>query len=346
MDIPSRTIMKVLSLTVLFVAGLMLLYMARRELIWVGTAFFFAVALNPFVESVSRYMPRRDRGLAIGGVFIVVLALFAILLVSFLPPLVEQSQSLVNNLPHYADQLAHGQGFLSDLIRQYNLADRVRESQAQIVQYASTAGTQFFGILQGLFSGFIAGITIVGLTFFMLLEGPRWLDTFWNLVPRERRERGMRLAAQMYRAVTGYVHGNLLTSFIAAVTVTIMLMLVRVPYAIPLGIFVGIMDLLPLVGATIGAVVVVIVALFTSPAAAIIMGIFFLIYQQVENHVLQPIIYGRTVEISPLVVLIAVITGASVGGIIGAIVAIPVFASLQIIVKDYAQRHLVNKDED
>lgn len=342
MDIPSRTIIKVLSLTVLFGAGLWLVYIAHSQLVWIGTAFFFAVALNSYVEAVTRYMPRKSRGLAIGVVFLVVVSVFAVTISSILPPLIEQSQMLLNNLPHYTDQLAHGKGVFADLVRQYDVAARIRESQEAFAGYATSAGTQFFGILHGLFSSFIAGITIIGLTFFMLMEGPKWTETFWRLVPDDRRQHAQGLASRMYRAVTGYVNGNLLTSLIAALTVTIMLMLVRVPYAVPLGILVGILDLLPLVGATIGAVVVVLVALFTSPWAALIMTGFFLVYQQIENHLLQPIVYGKTVEISPLVVLIAVIIGSAVGGIIGAIVAIPVFASLQILIKDFTERHLLN----
>ncbi len=339
MDISTRTIIKVLSITTAFAGVLMLAYMTRHQLVWIGTAFFFAVALNPFTEYLRRYMPRRSRGAAIAAVFVAVFGVLSFLVVSFVPPLVQQSQALVNNLPHYVEELSRGEGALSTVVRNYDLVARAHESQSQIIQYASSASSQFFNIVQGLFSSVIAAVTIFGLTLFMLLEGPKWLALAWGFVPSPRRTHTKQLIEQMYRAVTGYVLGILLNGSIAAVAATIMLMILQVPYAIPLGIFVGIMDLIPMVGAPIGALVVVTVALLTSPAAAIALLIFFLVYQQIENHVLQPIIYGKTVEISPLTVLIAIIMGVSVGGIIGAVVAIPVFASLQILAKDYAGRH-------
>lgn len=340
MDIPARIIVKILLIITGFVGVLVLAFLARQELAWIGIGLFLAIALNPAVEWLRRWMPRRNRGAAIGAVFVLGLLLLVFLLVSFVPPLLEQSQLLSRNLPRYTDQLVHGHSWVSEQIRAYNLVDRVRESQDQAVSYLSSAGTQFIDILRRIFSSFVAGLTILGLTFFMLLEGPGWVEAFWTVVPRARRTHAQELAAQMYRAVTGYVNGNLLTSLAAALTTAIALAIAHVPYAIPLGIFVGIMDLLPLVGATIGAIVVLLVALFTSLPAAIGMAIFFAIYQQFENHVLQPVVYGRTVEISPLLVLVAVLVGAAIGGILGAIVAIPIFASLRILVKDYAERHL------
>lgn len=336
MDISTRTILRVLLVTSGFVGVLWIAYLARTELVWLGTAFFLAVALNPLVEWLTKHTPKHNRLLSIAMVSLLLLLVLAFIVISFVPPLVQQSTQLSRNLPAYTDQLVHGHSFVSDQIRHYNLVDRIRESQDQLLKYASTAGSQFFTIVRGVFASFLAAITILGLTFFMLLEGPGWVAAFWSAVPARQREHGQYLANQMYRAVTGYVTGNLLTSLIAALGVTIVLAILHVPYAIPLGIFVGIMDLLPLVGATLGAVVVVLVALLTSPFAALVMLVFFLIYQQVENHILQPIIYGRTVEISPLLVLISVLIGAAAGGIVGAIVAVPVFASLQIVVKDYA----------
>lgn len=340
MNISSRTIIKVLSITLIFAGVLLLAYMTRRELTWLGTAFFLAVALNPFVENVRRIMPRRHRGMAIGAVFAVVLSLFSFLIVSFVPPLIQQSEALIHNLPHYAEDMSRGNGPVANFVRDFDVADRLRESQAQILGYLSTASSQFINVVQGVFSSVIAAVTILALTFFMLLEGPRWIEALWSVVPSTRRVHARELVQKMYKAVTGYVLGLLLNGSIAALATTIVLSILHVPYAIPLGIFVGIMDLFPMVGAPIAAAIVFLVALVTSPAAGLAFLIFFLIYQQIENHVLQPIVYGRVVEISPLLVLVAIIMGVSLGGILGAIVAIPVFASLQILIKDYTSRHL------
>jgi predicted PurR-regulated permease PerM len=341
MEISSRTILRILALTAAFIALLALAYIARRPLIWIGTAFFFAVALNPAVEFFTRRMPRKNRALGAATVFFIMLGILAFLLISFIPPLIDQSASFSKQLPHYSDELINGHSFLSDQVRRFNLVTKIRQSQDQLLAGVTTAGSQAYGIARAIFSSIVAAITILVLTYFMMLEGPTWMREFWRLIPPDKRKHQQKLAAQMYKAVTGYVNGNLLTSLIAAVSVAIILTIIRVPFAIPLGIFVGIMDLLPLVGATIGAIVVIAVALFTSLTAAVIMAIFFIVYQQVENHLMQPLVYGKTVEISPLLVLIAVLVGATVGGLVGALVAIPLFASLQIVVRDYAERRII-----
>jgi predicted PurR-regulated permease PerM len=345
MNISSRTILKVLTVATVFLVIVMLIFRARHVLIWIGTAFFLAVALNPSVDFLSKYMPWRKRGFAITVVILAALGVIAFLLYSFVPPLISQSESLANNLPHYADTLVNGNGFLSKEIRHFDLVNKVRDSQSQITHYISTAGGSAYQIIKDIFSSLAAGITIIVLTIFMLLEGPRWIKIFWRTVPPKRRAHNQELVSHMYRSVSGYVNGNLLTSLIAAVTTAIMLTILGVPYAVPLGLLVAVVDLIPLVGATIAAIVVAAVAFFTSSLAGIIMIIFYLIYQQAENHVLQPIIYGKTVEMSPLTVLVAIIIGAAIAGMLGALVAIPVAASLQIIIRDYSERHFEYKED-
>jgi predicted PurR-regulated permease PerM len=340
MKISSRQIIKILSLVVLFIVGLALIYKAKDEIIWIGTAFFLAVALNPAVDGISHYMPRKSRGLAITIVALVVVAILTFLVFSFVPPLVNQTESLASNIPNYTNGLVNGHNVIADQIRHFNLVDKVRASQSQVTHYLSTAGGSFFSFLTGLFTSLTAATTILVLSIFMMLEGPKWFDAFWILIPPARRDHTKDLANHMYKAVSGYVNGNLLTSLIAAIATAVVLTIMDVPYAVPLGLLVAIADLVPLVGATIGALVVCAVAFFTSTIAGIVLVAFFLIYQQVENHVLQPIIYGKTVDVSPLTVLVAIILGAAIGGMLGALVAIPVAASLQILIRDYVEHHM------
>ena len=344
MNIQTRSVVKLLTIIFAYAVLIMVAFMARQELIWIGTAFFLAVAINPAVVYLSRVMPKKSRGLAAGSVFLLLVLLFGFLLTSLLPPLIAQSEQFVHNFPRYSDQLINGHSLLSDKIRQYNLVDRIRQSQSQLLSYATSISGSFLTIAKGLFSSFAAGITVLGLTFFMLLEGPNWIEAFWTLVPAGKRGGSRLLAAQMYDAVTGYVTGNVLTSVLAAVITAAMLAILHVHYAITLGILLGLFDFLPLVGATIGSIIVVLAALFASVPAAIVMTIFFIIYQQIENHFLQPLVYGRTVQMSPLLVLVCVLIGAGVGGIIGAIVAIPVGASLRIIFKEVTLRRQARKE--
>jgi predicted PurR-regulated permease PerM len=179
-----------------------------------------------------------------------------------------------------------------------------------------------------------ATVTIVFLTFFMLLEGHAWVERLYGLLPERSQPRWRRVGHDVYRTVGGYVTGNLLISLIAGVSITVVLLIMGVPYAVALGLLVAVLDLIPLAGATIAGVVVVGVSLLHSVPAGIVVAVFIVVYQQLENHFLQPVIYGRTVQLSPLVVLVAVLVGAALAGILGALAAIPVAGTIQVIVRD------------
>ena len=181
----------------------------------------------------------------------------------------------------------------------------------------------------------IAIVTIAFLTLFMLLEGPAWVERFYSLLPVEKQPRWRAVGYDIYRTIGGYVTGNLAISLIAGVVSTAVFLAVGVPYAVALGLLVAILDLIPLAGATIAAIVVTTVAFLDSTTSGIIILIFFVLYQQLENHVLQPVVYGRTVQLSPLAVLIAVLIGAKLAGVVGALAAIPVAGAVQVLLVDW-----------
>jgi predicted PurR-regulated permease PerM len=189
-------------------------------------------------------------------------------------------------------------------------------------------------LAKGVITIVVATITITFMTFFMLLEGPNWVERFYGLLPEQSQPRWRKVGYDIYRTVGGYVTGNLLISLIAGAATTLVLLVMGVPYAVALGLIVGILDLIPLAGATIAAILIGAVAFLHTIAAGIVVVVFFLIYQQIENHFLQPVIYGRTVQLSPLAVLIAVLIGAELAGILGALGAIPVAGAIQVILRD------------
>ena len=181
----------------------------------------------------------------------------------------------------------------------------------------------------------VAVVTIVFMTFFMLLEGPTWIERVFGLVRAEARPRWRAVGRDIYRTVGGYVTGNLLISLIAGVSTAIVLLIMGVPYWVALGLIVAILDLIPLAGATIAGIIIAIVAFLHSIPAGIVVVAFFIVYQQIENHLLQPVVYGRTVQLSPLAVLISVLIGAELAGVLGALAAIPVAGTLQVILVDF-----------
>jgi predicted PurR-regulated permease PerM len=339
MEVSSKTILRILVLTAGFVGLLYLAYLTRHEIFWLITAFSLSLALNPLVARLTPHMPKKSRSMATGVVFIIIVAALLLFAITLVPPLFAQSEKLVQDAPHITNQLLDPTTVSGRFIHRYHLVDHIKSSQDQIVTHLTSASGSLVGVVRAFFSSAISAITIVVLTFFMLSEGPAWRRRFWALVPHTYRQRNQRLAGEMYHAVTGYVLGKIIMSLTAAIPTIILLLILRVPFAISLGIIVALFDLIPLIGATLGAIIVVIVCSFVSTTAAVVMIIFFLVYQQVENHVLQPIVFGRSVAISPLLVLVAVLFGAALGSILGALIAIPLAASLQILLKDYFRVH-------
>ncbi|MDX6475748.1 MAG: hypothetical protein QOH95_1259, partial [Gaiellaceae bacterium] len=180
-----------------------------------------------------------------------------------------------------------------------------------------------------------ATVTIVFLTFFMLLEGRGWAEHGYGLFPEHAQGRARTVGHDIYRTVGGYVSGNILISVIAGVSATIVLLIMGVPYAVALGLLVAVLDLIPLAGATVAGIVIGLVAFLHSIPAGVVVVIFVVVYQQLENHFLQPVIYGRTVQLSALAVLVSVLVGAELAGILGALAAIPVAGTIQVILRDW-----------
>jgi predicted PurR-regulated permease PerM len=242
----------------------------------------------------------------------------------------------VDAVPGYVEDLTAGRGRLGFLERDYHITERVRDalSEGGASKVLGLSGTAV-AVTKGVVTAVVAVLTIAFLTFFMLLEGPKWVERLYSLLPEEKQSRWRGIGDQIYRTVGGYVTGNLLISLIAGIASTGVLTILGVPYALALGLLVAILDLIPLAGATIAAVAVSTVAFLDSVQSGIIVLIFFIVYQQLENHVLQPIVYGRTVQLSPLAVLIAVLIGAELAGVVGALAAIPVAGTIQVILVDW-----------
>jgi predicted PurR-regulated permease PerM len=325
-------------LGVLLTVGVVLyvLWISRQVISWILVALFLAVALNPAVESLQRHLVRK-RGLAVAITFVGALIAAAAVIGAFAPTAVSQGRHFSEALPGYADDLTHGRGRLGFLETKYHVVDKVRKA------VKDGGGAKFLGITgtalavtKGVLTAVVAVLTILFMTLFMLLEGPAWVQRFYGLLPERRRPRWEAIGRDIYRTIGGYVTGNLLISLIAGLTFGIVLFVLGVPYAVALGLLVALLDLIPLAGATIAAVLVTLVAFAANGVTTgIVVAVIFLIYQQVENHILQPLVYGRTVQLSPLAVLISVLIGAQVAGILGALGAIPVAGAIQVLLVDW-----------
>jgi predicted PurR-regulated permease PerM len=327
-----RTALSVTATLIAVFVVLYLLWLTRQVIVWLLIAIFLAIALDPLVAWFQRH-GLASRGLAVLAAIIVVLAALVGIGLLLLPPLVTQIDDLTTTLPKYVDDLTSGRGPLGFLERDYHVVERVKERVE-----SGGAGGLVVGIAGGaldvaasLLTAIAAIATITVMVIFLLLGGPRWVEAFFDMLPDEHRDRWRAVGGDLYRSVGGYVRGNLAISLIAGISAAAVLLILGVPYALALALVIALLDLVPLVGATIGAALVLAVVAFHSPTAAVVWLIFAIVYQQVENHLLQPVVYGKMVLLPPLAVLVAVLVGAKLGGVIGALGAIPVASAIQIV---------------
>jgi predicted PurR-regulated permease PerM len=330
-----RTVLSLLATIVAVAVVLEVIWIARHVLTWILISLFLALALNPAVEWLQRHGIKR-RGSAAAITYLLAIAFIVGIGVTFVPTLVNQVNDFVQKLPDYVDDITRGRGRLGFLETKYHIRERIEDAvkQGGATRVLGLSGVAI-SVAKGVITIVVATVTILFMTFFMLLEGPKWVERFYGLLPERSQPRWRNVGNDIYRTVGGYVTGNLLISLIAGSLTTVVLLIMGVPYAVALGLIVAILDLIPLAGATIAAILIGTVAFLHSIPAGIVVVIFFVLYQQVENHLLQPVIYGRTVQLSPLAVLISILIGAELAGILGALAAIPIAGSIQVLIVDW-----------
>jgi predicted PurR-regulated permease PerM len=330
-----RTIFGVLAAVIAAWGLLRVVSDARNVIVWILIAVFLALAINPLVEWLHR-RGIKSRGAASSIAVVLVLIAIVAIGATFIPTLVDNVNKFVEAVPGYVDDLTSGKGRLGFLETKYHIVERVQDyvkdgGAKKLLGFSGTA----LSIAQGVVNLVIGALTVAFLTFFMLLEGPAWIERGYSLIPPESQPRWRKVGHDIYRQVSGYVTGNLVISLIAGSLTTLVLLLLGVPFAVALGLVVAILDLIPLAGATIAAVIVGTVAFLHSIVAGVVVVVFFIIYQQIENHILQPVVYHRTVALSPLAILISVLIGAELAGILGALAAIPVAGAIQVLISDF-----------
>jgi len=294
---------------------------------------FFTVVLAPAVDFFQRRAHLR-RGLATIVVFLIGAGVFGAIGYAFARPVYDASTSFADELPNTIRDAENGRGDIGSWLRDIGAQDWARENLPKIRESIGSNSGMWFNAGRAVVTGVVAVLTIAVLTFLMLLQAPQLSASVLALLPERRAERVRRVSSDAARAVTGYVTGNLAISVIAGLFAYGWLRILGVPFAFILALWVAFADLLPLVGATLGAIPPVFVAFLDSPRLGIATIVFFVVYQQFENHVLQPVVMSRTVKLNPLAVLVAVIVGVQLAGLLGALLAIPVAGALQVVLRD------------
>ncbi len=331
--VPVRTILVTIGLVL---ATIVVIYLVRllahiESLLLISA--FFAVVVTPAVDFLRRRLHLK-RGLATTVVFLVGVGVITALLYAFITPLVDQTEEAIDEFPTYLSEARDGRGPLGDLVKRFELDRRYEENKDKIEDSLSQASGPALQVARRVFAGFVSLLTVLVLTFMMVLYGPEMLRSALGALPAAKRERVTAVAADCAKALTGYVMGNLLISVIAGVTTFVALLVFGVPFRGVLALWVAFADLIPLVGATLGAIPTVAVAFLHSTAAGIGILVFYVVYQQFENHILQPAIMSKTVHINQLFVLVSVLIGVELFGILGALLAIPVAGVISVVVRD------------
>ena len=328
--VPWRTILAVIASLLATYVGIWLLQHLTKILTWILVAGFFTVVLSPPVDFLIK-RARLRRGLAAFLVFFTGLAVLVALLYSFIRPIVDQSTEFVDRFPQYVEDAKAGKGPVGEIVQKYELDTWVDKNQDRLRKSVSGLGTSALTVARSVFNTIAATLTIAVLTFLMLVQGPDLLSASVRILSPPAQVRAKRLGHECAQAVTGYVAGNLTISVIAGLMTFAFLSIIGVEFAGVLSLWVGFADLIPLVGATLGAIPTIGVAFLHSIPAGIACSVFYVIYQQFENHVLQVTIMSRTVALRPFTVLLSVLVGVELFGLLGALLAIPVAGVVKVL---------------
>jgi predicted PurR-regulated permease PerM len=341
--VPLRTILVTVAVVAAtYLAGL-LIYRLRTLALLIIVAGFLAVLLDPLVVLLQRRIPRR--GYAVTVVTLIALVVFALLAYAFGNPLVTGTTHLADRLPGYVASAEHGRGWIGHLATKYHVQAWVQKNAPKLVTYAESLSKPVLTVGKGAISLLIELFTISVLVLLLLLEAPKMRIWILGQMRPENAATATRIGSEVSRGVSGYMLGNLLTSLIAGTVVFVTLLVLGVPFPLLWGLWVALVDFLPQIGGALAGIPTVIFATFHSLTAGIVTLVVFLVYTQVENHILNPVIMSKTVRINPLLVLMAVLVGAELGDLVGglfgafvaALLAIPAAGALQVLVREIWQ---------
>jgi predicted PurR-regulated permease PerM len=342
--VPLPTILvTVLVVALAYFAG-KVIYRLRDIILLMVVAGFIALLLNPLVIVLQRWKVKR-RGWAVTIVTFWAVVVFAGLALAFGLPLANGIADLAHTLPSYVNQAEHGRGWIGHLVRRYHVQHWVSTNAPKLVSVGQGLAKPALSLGKGAFSLLLTLLTIFVLVVLLLLEGTKMRQGILGLMQPRRAQRYSRIAREVSQSVTGYMLGNFLTSIIAGVVVLVTLMTLGVPFPFLWALWVALVDFLPMIGGALAGIPVVLFATAHSLTAGVVTLIVFLVYTQVENHVLNPIVMSRTVKVNPLLVLVSILVGAEIGSwiggifgaFVGALLAIPGAGALQVLIRELWQ---------
>lgn len=345
-EIDTRTFVRFWLVVIAFLTVILAIWTARSALVTIGISLFLALALNPPVSKLARLLPGKSRVGATLISYLVVVVLLGGFLVAVVPPVIQQTTKFAQTVPGLIDDVTRPHGPIHSFVAKYNIQsqvdDAVKNAKNQAADVAKNLGNVLVDGVSVVVGGAVTLLFILVLTFLMLIEGPKWMERIWGQYDDETKlERHKELMTRMYHVVVGYVNGQITVAAIAAAISLVVVFILSLFFhmsaniALPLAFIIFLCELMPMIGATIAAVLVTLILLFNSVTAAIVFLIFYLIYQQIEANFISPMIQSRSVELSALAILSAILIGISLFGILGAIIAIPIAGCLRVLLIDH-----------
>lgn len=342
-SVSNRTIVR----TILWVASAILVYKfidrVTHPLTLIFVSFFLALALNPVVSWMGHKLRLKSRVRATAAAYLTVILVLIGFFLLVIPPLVQQTRDFIEEVPTIVSDFQRQDTGLSRAVERYNLNERLSNAARDFASEYSNFGSTLLDTGKRIIGAVVSIVAVLVLTFMMLVEGPRWLALIGGLMPAEKRAHRQKLAYKMYRAVSGFVNGQVALAVLAGTFALIALMIASSVMdvtinAVALAGIIAVFALIPLFGNLISYSIVAIVCLLNSVSFGLVMLIYFIVYQQIENMTIQPYIQSKLTKLTPLVVFVAALLGIGFGGLLGAIVAIPTAGAIKILLEDQFER--------
>lgn len=342
-NITNRTIVRTILWVVAAISAFHFIGRVTHVLTLIFIALFLALALNPVVSSVSRRLHIKSRVRATAVAYLVVIAILTTFFMLVIPPLVRQTRDFIRDVPATVENFQYQDSALARTSRRYNIDQKLTQAARNLTSHYGNFGSAFLDTSKRILEAVVSFFVVLVLTFMMLVEGPMWLRLYLGTLPDKQRSRQNRLLARMYKAVSGFVNGQVILAVVAGIFAFIALEIashiigVNIN-ALALAGIVAVFGVIPLFGNPIAASLVVLVCLLSSVSLAFVMAIYFVIYFFVENHTFQPYLQSKLNELTALMVFIAALIGVGFGGLLGAIIAIPAASAVKILLEDHFER--------
>lgn len=355
-EIDTKTFIRFWLVVFAFAFAILAIYLARTALIIIGTAGFLALALNGPVNTIVKKLPNRSRVLSTALAFTAIVVFVGVIVFLVVPPIVQQTTKFIDTLPSMVEEASTQWKGFGQFVERYHIENQVNQVVDGIkdntVNWAQNISTNVISGIGSIFSIVASTFLVLVLTFLMLTEGPIWASRFWGVYKNEdQMKRHKKLANRMHAVVSGYITGQLMVSGIGSLfaggAVFALSLFTEVPSNLALvAVAINfILSLIPMFGATIAGVIISLLLAFNAPAAGVIFAVYFIIYQQIENNFISPAIQSRKIELTPLIVLVAITVGLYVFGLIGGIISIPIAGCIKVLVEDYLENSRQAREE-